>query len=152
MKIGIRGYGSRSDKGTYLNNCLRKVKMQNCEGCANREVGHYQEWEVNIQLVVSVDEALPLTRGLFHPFRPHKLLQPLPRTRRGGAITACVCRTQMERTEHNVNLPTLINVVCCTLHNFLSSTDTLAGVTGHSQEQDKKEGHYPLTRNIGGNF
>jgi uncharacterized protein (UPF0128 family) len=69
---GVRGLGSRSDERIYLNNCLRKARLQNCEGCANRKVGHCQEWEV-----AAVVEALPLTRSLLHPFSRRKLLQPL---------------------------------------------------------------------------
>lgn len=124
-----------------------KRELQNCEDCANRKVGHYQEWEGSQhQLVVAVVEAMPLTRSLLHPFSPLKLLQPLSRTRGDGAITACFWRTQMERTELYVNLPKLINVVCCTQRNFLLSADPHAGLTGHLQEQGLKEGNYSLTR------
>jgi len=94
--------------------------------------------------VVAVVEALPLTRSLFHPFSRRKLLQPLTGTRNAGAITACFWRTQMERTGLYVNLPNLINVVCCTQHNFLLSTDSHAGLTGHLQEKGLKQGNYSL--------
>jgi hypothetical protein len=58
----------------------------------------------------------------------------------------------MERKELYVNLPNFINVVCCTQHNFLLSTDPHAGLTGHVQEQGLKEGNCSLTRNNGGSF
>jgi hypothetical protein len=80
------------------------------------------------QLVVTVVEELPLTLSLFHPFSRRKLLQPLSRTRRVGAITACFWRTQMERTELHVNLPNLINVVRCNQHNFLLTFNIPRGV------------------------
>jgi hypothetical protein len=87
------------------------------------------------QLVVDVVEALPLTRSLFHPFSCRKLLQPLSRTRRAGAITACFWCTQMERTELYVNLPNLINVVW--------------NVTAHAQKPDfvfRQNGRVHLNR------
>lgn len=123
----------------------RTVKARRCQPGSRLLSGT----ESNSQLAVTADEAVPLTRNILRPFPFRKLPQRPSRARRGGGITAYVWRSQTKRTQVSVSLPTLINVVCCTLHNLVLNTDSHARLIGHLQEQGKQGGSSSLNRNIG---
>lgn len=167
LMIDVGSYGSNSDGGIFANCPFGKAWVERNNSLSVPEDRPLPGTETNLRLplVIVADEAFPLKHNILRPFPGKNLTQRqrtfnyrLSRARRvvecTFGITSHVWRILLKRMEVSVDFATLITVACCTLHNFLISTNSDAVIEHYvqSQQDEITEESRSLSNNITGRF